>query len=445
MDNLSDEEFEAAMNEAIANDTGDNEADAVVDEVNDGELDDNLDTNDTDSTKDADKVDTDDTSDTDDTLDDDGLAQNQDGVTVDDEDKSNKLEQPDDGEGTKDSNDDDTDGKDKDKDDETDSTDGIDTTNVADKKDAEKEDDNTDDQTDKPEESDTKPEEQAQLRKIKADGVEYEFSQDEMDALAQKGINYTKKLQAISPWRKTISALESENMTHEDVNLMVDALKGDKEAIASMLKRTGVEAIDLDTDSETDFKPKDYGKSTEELDIEEITNSISQDKEYAITHNVISKQWDDASRDAMFENPTMIAQLHTDVQSGMYDKVAPIAMKMKIFGNGTKSDIDYYKEAGAQVIGQMRQEQADKAKASQIESDTKAQAKIDSDAKATKIAKAKADEKKRVNTKNSAAGRKSAATTKSSAGTKGVIDYLDMDNLSDDEFSAMMDKEIRKK
>lgn len=436
MDNMTDEEFEAAMNEAIANDTSDGE-EVVVDEVNDSELNDNLDSEKV-VVDDIDDAVIDDTVDVKDTTDNE-LTQNQ-GDEID-KDKSDELEQLDDEISTTDSNDDDTDGKDEENKDELDSTDETETSSAA----TDATDDDASEQTNETEQTETKPEEQAQLRKIRADGVDYELNQDEVDALAQKGINYTKKLQAMSPYRKRISAMEENKISEQDFNLMIDVLKGDKEALASVMKRTGVEALDLDTDSETEFVPKDYGKSVAELDIAEITDSISQDKEYAITHNVISKQWDDASRDAMFENPTMIAQLHTDIQSGMYDKVAPIAMKMKIFGDGTKSDVDYYKEAGAKVVREMRQEQATKAELDRIDTEAKAKAKTESDAKAAKIAKVKADEKKRLNTKNSADGRKSAATTKSSSGIKTVVDYLDLEGMSDDEFSAMMDKEIRKK
>lgn len=435
MDNMTDEEFEAAMNTAIANDTGLGDEDVQIDdESNDDDGDvntnDDTDTDDNEGTDDSDDV----------SLDDDDAAQDGDELNDDNTDELDKddLEKSEDDEGTKDSNDDDTDGDDDTDDDSDDSDDETDTGKT--------DDDDTDDQTDDTKDVDTKPDEQLQPRKIRADGVEYEFTQEETDKLAEKGINYTKKMQAIAPWRKTISALETEKITHEDMNLMIDAMKGDKEAIASILKRTGVEAIDLvDNDSDVEFKPKDYGKSTAELDIEEITSSISQDKEYAITHNVVSKQWDDASRDAMFEDPQMIALLHEDVKNGTYDKVAPIAMKLKIFGDSNKSDIDYYKEAGNVYFNKLKSENQANEASAKAESEAKLKAESEAKENADKIAKTKADEKKRNETKESAKGRKNAATTKSKAGNKGVIDYLDMDNMSDDDFSAMMDKEIRKK
>ena len=89
-----------------------------------------------------------------------------------------------------------------------------------------------------------------QKHKFKANGKEYEFSEDEVREQFPKifgqAMDYTKKMQAIKPWRKTIDAIEGAQLSHDDVSLMIDVLKGDKDAVAAVLKRTGVDALELD-------------------------------------------------------------------------------------------------------------------------------------------------------------------------------------------------------
>jgi chemotaxis protein histidine kinase CheA len=84
-------------------------------------------------------------------------------------------------------------------------------------------------------------EQPAQSYKFKANGKDYDFSTDEIvdqfPKIFGQAMDYTKKMQAIKPWRKTIDAIEGAKLNHDDINLMIDVLKGDKTAITEVLKR----------------------------------------------------------------------------------------------------------------------------------------------------------------------------------------------------------------
>ena len=70
------------------------------------------------------------------------------------------------------------------------------------------------------------------VHKFKANGKEYTFTPEEMMAQFPKvfgqAMDYTKKTQALKPWRKTIDAIESANLSHDQINLMIDVFKGSK-------------------------------------------------------------------------------------------------------------------------------------------------------------------------------------------------------------------------
>lgn len=231
---------------------------------------------------------------------------------------------------------------------------------------------------------------QQEVLKFKANGQDYEFTTDEMKQQFGKffgqAMDYTKKMQKIKPYRQAIDAMEQANVTREDLNLMIDVLKGDEAAIAQILKRTGVDALELEG-KESNYTAKDYGRSASELDIKDIVDEISSDREYAITHSVIENKWDDNSRMEFAKNPNLIKLLHIDVKNGVYDVINPVAQKMKaISGDTTKSDLDYYKEA-AKLYYSKQQEQAMK------EQET---LKVDEEAK---VAKAEAERIKKVKAK----------------------------------------------
>ena len=277
-----------------------------------------------------------------------------------------------------------------------------------------------------PEEVEEEAEEEVkevQTYKFKANGQEFEFTDDEIKTQFPKifgqAMDYTKKTQQLKPWRQTIDALESAQLGHDDVNLMIDVLKGDKEAIAEVLKRTSVDALDLDTEN-SKYVPKDYGRDDTTLAIKDIIDDISRDKEYTTTERVLSKEWDENSFKSMTENPELIRALHVDVVSGTYDKVQPIAQKLKVIDGGKKPDLEYYKEAGAQYFANLEAQSRREAEAERAKQDNEEKAQ-----KKAEVDRVKATQKKQMANKVVAKKRKAAAPTKKAAGTKKVIDYLD--------------------
>jgi len=249
--------------------------------------------------------------------------------------------------------------------------------------------------------------------KIKANGMDFEFTTDELVALAPKAMDYTKKMQELSPWRKSISALKEAGLTQEDLNLAIDVLKGDKAAIKEVAKRNelDLDTLAFDEDEQAAYIPTQYGKDDSQLAIEEIVSQISGDPEYAITRQVVDGQWDGKSREILAAKPEMISALHNDIKSGVYDAVSPMAFKLKVLDGGSKSDLEYYIKAGEQYYAGLEQNNL-KNKAEEVN----------------------AIENNNAKQADAAKTRKAAGTTKNSAGKKDIIDYLDDDDEKFDEW-----------
>jgi hypothetical protein len=277
--------------------------------------------------------------------------------------------------------------------------------------------------------------------KFKANGREYEFTKEEMfekfPSMFGQAMDYTKKMQAIKPWRQTIDALESAELSHKDVNLMIDVLKGDKDAISEVIKKAGIDAMELDTEN-SQYAPKDYGRDEETLALKDVIDTISSDTEYEVTQRVLGKEWDESSWGTLSKQPHMIKALHEDVKSGMYDKLQPIAEKLKLYNGGGKSDLEYYGEAAAQYFAQEKQRQSAEtdrlAKAQEAEKQAEDK---------ERIAAVKDNERKSKATREKARSRKAATPTKKGTSKNKVVDYLDIEDEEwDDWYNKTMENQV---
>ena len=275
---------------------------------------------------------------------------------------------------------------------------------------------------------------------FKANGREYKFTQDEIMAQFPKifgqAMDYTKKTQAMKPWRKTIDAIEEAKLGHAEVNLMIDVMKGNKEAIAEVLKRTGVDSLEIDTEN-SKYTPNDYGRDDKALAIKDIIEEISVDREYETTHKVLSKEWDEKSFNKMTDNPELIRLLHNDVKSGTFDKVQAVAEKIKVFDRGLKTDLEYYELASKEIAQQFQEEQR---RAYEVE-----RQRADREARLTKqaeIERVRKTQERQKEVEVKAVERKAATPTSRKAVSSKVVDYLDdSDEAFEDWYKAnVLDK-----
>lgn len=275
---------------------------------------------------------------------------------------------------------------------------------------------------------------------FKANGREYKFTQDEIMAQFPKifgqAMDYTKKTQAMKPWRKTIDAIEEAKLGHDDINLMIDVMKGNKEAIAEVLKRTGVDSLEIDTEN-SKYTPNDYGRDDKALAIKDIIEEISVDREYETTHKVLSKEWDEKSFKRMTDDPELIRLLHYDVKSGTFDKVQAVAEKIKVFDRGLKTDLEYYELASMEIAQQYQEEQRRAYEVERQRADREARL-----ARQAEIDRVRKTQERQKEVEVKAVERKAATPTSRKAVSSKVVDYLDdSDEAFEDWYKAnVLDK-----
>jgi len=204
--------------------------------------------------------------------------------------------------------------------------------------------DNPDEGTD-PEEEDTKSSdtETPTFRDLKVNGEMIPINNlDELYTLASGGGHMTQQLQKLSKGKKSLSIMEEHNLTEADLSLLIEARSGNKDALASLVKQSGIDYMDMTDEVDENYQPGQYVPSDESMNLRAVQEEISMDPEYATTQNVVNNLMDERSQQLLVQNPMYIKGLHMDIKSGAYQVTQAHATKMKMMDGGVRSDMEYY-------------------------------------------------------------------------------------------------------
>ena len=306
-------------------------------ELPDAEADENTDTeNDSDESDDGDTSNDSDTDEDTDDEDDQEATEDEDEENEDskDEDDSEETDDSEDAEGGSDESDTDVD----------DNSDDDDNSEDTDDK------DNQADEDDKSEDAlDYKAEYEKLLAPFKANGTTMQVqSVDEAVTLMQMGANYHKKMAGLKPSLKVVKLLERHELLDLDkINYLIDLHSKKPEAITKLLKDSNVNPIDIDLEATNDYTPEQREVTDSEVDLDNVLDDLKGSPTYTKTLNVITEQWDEASRGIIAQNPNIIALLDMHMGSGDYDAIATVVNRERSLGrlNGT-SDLEAYKQVG---------------------------------------------------------------------------------------------------
>lgn len=196
----------------------------------------------------------------------------------------------------------------------------------------------------------TESEQERRKYKIKANGKEWEYDLDQVKLLASKGIDYTKKLQALSPYRKMINAVSENGITEDDINQLIEMKKGNKDAIGAFTKKYNIALSDIEEGEANaqSYKPQSYGREYSEL--QEIDAEIRgmipsgtylNQAQYDNMVNFFNNTLTNADRELFEQNPQALHILANDFKTGMFDRTMQEVERL--------DNIEYYKR-GVRLI-----------------------------------------------------------------------------------------------
>ena len=214
-------------------------------------------------------------------------------------------------------------------------------------------------------------------RTINVDGTNIEIeNDDELAKIAERSLSSSRKFDAHKDDISIIEGVRNEGLSNDDLYLLVEAKKGNKQAIAKLLKSTGSSMDDIteilddeDKMKEVDnYIPNEYKVDQTTMEIRSIIKSAEQDtKSFPIFENLISTEFDDQSKRELFTKPDLMQFVADTVKSGAFEGMSSTYMKKKLLGGNTptlNSFIDAFDEYTKEVASQEKDKIVDKVEKS---------------------------------------------------------------------------------
>lgn len=157
---------------------------------------------------------------------------------------------------------------------------------------------------------------------------------EEAIQLMQMGANYTRKMQAIAPYKKTLMMLENNNLLDEDkLSFLIDLDKKNPEAIKKLIKDAGIDPLEIDTSTEPQYKEGSHKVSNEEAAFMSVLDDLKQSQEGMQTIQEINSNWDDASKKILWNSPEIMRTIHQQRANGVYKIITEEMERQRVLGN----------------------------------------------------------------------------------------------------------------
>lgn len=189
---------------------------------------------------------------------------------------------------------------------------------------------------------------------FKANGRKIELrTPEEAIRLMQMGANYTRSMQQIAPHRKVLAMLENNGLLDEGkLSFLIDLEKKNPDAIKQLVKDSGIDPLDINTEDKTTYTPGNHSVSDAELKFTTTLEEIASTPEGQETVQIINTTWDQQSKEALWSSPEIMSVIKEQRDSGIYDRIVSEIDRQKTLGTIPASTpfLAAYKHVGDQMV-----------------------------------------------------------------------------------------------
>ncbi len=185
---------------------------------------------------------------------------------------------------------------------------------------------------------------------IAVNGTKVKATMNELMTGFKQGMNYTQKMQELAPMRKSLNIMSENALSEADLNLLVEAKAGNKQALAKLIGDAGVDSLDLEPEEAKDYMPSNYGSEPASFEMESVMREIESDTVNSPKVIDYLETMAPGMKSEIADNPSYLKALYQDVSTGMYENVLPEMQKLAAL-NGVAPSIDLYRQA-AQTVSQ---------------------------------------------------------------------------------------------
>lgn len=161
------------------------------------------------------------------------------------------------------------------------------------------------------------------MKPFKANGKLIELKNpEEAIQLMQMGANYTRKMQDLQSVKKQLTMLEKNGLLDEGkLSYLIDLDKKNPEAIKKLIQEAGIDPLDIDTDTPTQYQEGNHRVTDNEVRFLTALDSVKAVEGGQETLQVIHSDWDQASKDELWNDPDIVEVIHEQRSNGIYQTV----------------------------------------------------------------------------------------------------------------------------
>lgn len=182
---------------------------------------------------------------------------------------------------------------------------------------------------------------------------------NEVISLMQKGVDYTKKQQALKPRLKELQILENQNMLGDNLGYVIDLFNGNTKALAKLIKERNIDISELspnmygdEEDNSPDYTPTNYSISDAEMRLKDVELTLKDSPNFQRLFTTLS-DLDDDSKATFRNNPDLLLRLNEHMESGLYDQIQNELEHRRIVGDASvdgKNFYDAYTAVGNEIL-----------------------------------------------------------------------------------------------
>jgi len=152
----------------------------------------------------------------------------------------------------------------------------------------------------------------------------------------------------LKPNLKLLKMLENNDLLDEGkLSYLIDLDKKNPGAINKIIKDSGIDPLDIDTDKDTEYKPNTYTVDDSQVDLDGVLDDIRDTSSFQDTIDIISNKWDESSKEVLLKQPNIIKVINDQVSSGIYGQISQVVESERMLGRlEGLSDLEAYKTVG---------------------------------------------------------------------------------------------------
>jgi hypothetical protein len=165
-----------------------------------------------------------------------------------------------------------------------------------------------------------------------------------------KSLDYHKKTMELAQWRDQIGVIQSGELTKDDLILMAEAKRGNKEAIARMAQMANVDTFELDEDAAENYAPQREYMNAEQMEIQEVAQELLADEVVSPVMQEFSVDMPTDFKEQLSSSPQVLRAFAQDIRDGYAQKIYPQALANQAMYGG--NFLEHYQKVGMDLFGQ---------------------------------------------------------------------------------------------